>query len=123
MTACKRSGTAGNQTAVNLYPMTDQKYPADSRSRRIPVSRQRNAGLSASHASMGSQRDTLRVTYRLSILLQSPAIAEDCYILVVLFFYFYFYFFFRPPNFRHPWANFRETLPHDAVCAEIVYLL
>ena len=54
-------------------------------------------------------------------LLQSPAIAEDCYILVVLFIF--FYFFFRPPNFRHPWADFRETLPHDAVCAEIVYLL
>jgi len=36
---------------------------------------------------------------------------------------FYFYIFFRPPNFRHPWADFRETLPHDAVCAEIVYLL
>ena len=34
-----------------------------------------------------------------------------------------FYFFFRPPNFRHPWADFRETLPHDTVCAEIVYLL
>jgi len=31
--------------------------------------------------------------------------------------------FFRPPNFRRPWADFRETLPHDAVCAEIVYLL
>ena len=54
------------------------------------------------------------------LLLQLPAIAEDCYILVMLFF---FYFFFRPPNFRHPWADFRETLPHDAVCAEIVYLL
>ena len=55
-------------------------------------------------------------------LLQSPAIAiaiaRDCYILVVLFIY-----FFRPPNFRRPWADFRETLPHDAVCAEIVYLL
>jgi len=36
---------------------------------------------------------------------------------------YFFYFFFRPPNFRHPWADFRETLPHDAVCAEIVYLL
>ena len=49
-------------------------------------------------------------------------IARDCYILVVLFFLFFF-IFFRPPNFRHPCANFRETLPHDAVCAEIVYLL
>jgi len=35
----------------------------------------------------------------------------------------FFYFFFRPPNFRRPWADYRETLPHDAVCAEIVYLL
>ena len=35
----------------------------------------------------------------------------------------YFYFFFRPPNFDRPWADFHETLPHDAVCAEIVYLL
>ena len=35
----------------------------------------------------------------------------------------FFYFFFRPPNFRSPWADFRETLPHDAVCAEIVYVL
>jgi len=30
-------------------------------------------------------------------------------------------YFFRPPIFRRPWANFRETLPHDAVCPEIVY--
>ena len=37
--------------------------------------------------------------------------------------FYFFNFFFRPPNFRHPWADFRETLPHDAVCAEIVYLL
>jgi len=37
---------------------------------------------------------------------------------------FYFLkFFFRPPIFRRPWADFRETLPHHAVCAEIVYLL
>jgi len=36
---------------------------------------------------------------------------------------FFLFFFFRPPNFRRPWADFRETLPHDAVCAEIVYLL
>jgi len=35
----------------------------------------------------------------------------------------YFLFFFRPPNFRHPWADFRETLPHDAACAEILYFL
>jgi len=43
----------------------------------------------------------------------------------VIFFYFFkfFLFFFRPPNFRRPWADFHETLPHDAVCAEIVYLL
>jgi len=41
----------------------------------------------------------------------------------VIFFFIFFIFFFRPPNFRHPWADFRETLPHDAVCAEIVYLL
>jgi len=32
-------------------------------------------------------------------------------------------FFLRPPNFRRPWADYRETLPDDAVCAEIVYLL
>ena len=38
-------------------------------------------------------------------------------------FFLFFYFFFRPPNFRRPWADFHETLPHDAVCAEIVYLL
>ena len=72
--------------------------------------------------------DSERLLYfgRVSFL-QSPAIAEDCYILVVLFFYFFyfyfFYFFFRPPNFCRPWADFHETLPHDAVCAEIVYLL
>ena len=42
--------------------------------------------------------------------------SEDCSILVVLFF---------PSTviFRHPWADFRETLPHDAVCSEIVDLL
>jgi len=38
-------------------------------------------------------------------------------------FFIFFLFLFRPPNFRRPWADFRETLPHDAVCAEIVYLL
>jgi len=71
------------------------------------------------------------------------AIARECYVLVVLFFitvardrdsdserllflvvlFFIFLIFFRPPNFRRPWADFHETLPHDAVCAEIVYLL
>ena len=30
--------------------------------------------------------------------------------------------FCRPPIFRRPWADFRETLAHDAVCPEIVYL-
>jgi len=57
----------------------------------------------------------------LHTLLQSPAIAiaRDCYILVVLF----IIFFFRPPNFRRPWADFHENLPHDTVCPEIVYLL
>jgi len=31
---------------------------------------------------------------------------------------------FSPPQiFRRPWADFRETLPHDAVCSEIFYLL
>jgi len=31
---------------------------------------------------------------------------------------------FSPPQiFRHPWADFCETLPHDAVCSEIFYLL
>jgi len=54
-------------------------------------------------------------------LLQSPAVATaiagDCYILVVLF------IFFRPPNFRPSLADFRATLPDDAVCAEVVYLL
>jgi len=42
--------------------------------------------------------------------------SEDCYVLVVLL------TFFRPPIFRRSWANFREILPHDAVCPEIVYL-
>jgi len=37
--------------------------------------------------------------------------------------YLFIFIFFRPPNFRRPWANFHETLPHDAVYAEIVYLL
>jgi len=35
----------------------------------------------------------------------------------------YFIFFFRPPIFRRLWADFSETLPHDAVCPEIVCLL
>ena len=59
----------------------------------------------------------------ISLLLQSPAVATpiagDCYILVVLF----LKKIFRPPNFRRPWADFRETLPHDAVWADLVYLL
>jgi len=47
----------------------------------------------------------------------ASAIAEDCYILVVLF------CFFPPQIFRHPWADFCETLPHHAMCSEIFYLL
>jgi len=35
----------------------------------------------------------------------------------------YLFIFFRPPNFRPPLADFRATLPDDAVCAEVVYLL
>jgi len=31
--------------------------------------------------------------------------------------------FFRPPIFRRLWADFRETLPPDAVCSEIDYVL
>ena len=30
---------------------------------------------------------------------------------------------FRPPIFRRPWVDFRETLPHKAAYPEIVYLL
>ena len=41
----------------------------------------------------------------------------------LIFFRVIFYSLFRPPNFPRPWADFRETLSHDAVCAEIVYLL
>jgi len=29
------------------------------------------------------------------------------------------FYLFRPPIFRRPWADFCETLPHDAVCPEI----
>jgi len=49
----------------------------------------------------------------------APAIAEDCYVLVMLF----IFLFFSPPIFRRPCAYFCETLPHDPVCPEIVYLL
>jgi len=56
---------------------------------------------------------------KITFFLQSPAYrfsdSEDCYNLVVLF--------FRPPIFRRPSADFRETLPHDAVCPEIIYFL
>ena len=31
--------------------------------------------------------------------------------------------FFPPQIFRHSWADFHETLPHDAVCPEIFYLV
>jgi len=50
-------------------------------------------------------------------LLQSPAIALAKTVI--------FWSCFRPPIFRRPWADFRETLPHNAVglCPEIVYLL
>jgi len=44
-------------------------------------------------------------------------------VIFLIFFFIFFIIFFRPPNFRRPWADFQETLPHDAVCAEIVYLL
>ena len=30
---------------------------------------------------------------------------------------------FHPQIFRRPWADFCETLPHDAVCSEIDYVL
>jgi len=68
----------------------------------------------------------------------ASAIAEDLYFGRVIFtvasdsgrllyfgrvIFFIFFIFFRPPNFRRPWADFHETLPHDAVYAEIVYLL
>ena len=48
----------------------------------------------------------------------AAAIAEDCML----------YFgrvlsFFPTQIFRRPWADFCETLPHDAVCSEIFYLL
>ena len=45
---------------------------------------------------------------------------EDCYILLVLFI---FIIFFRKQIFRRPWTDFRETLPHDAVCSEIDCIL
>jgi len=34
-----------------------------------------------------------------------------------------FFIFFPSTKFSTSLADFRETLPHDAVCAEIVYLL
>jgi len=34
-----------------------------------------------------------------------------------------FLYFFRPFIFQRPWADFRETLPHYAVCTEIIDLL
>jgi len=55
------------------------------------------------------------------ILLWSPVYrfsdSEDCYILTVLF------FLFPPQICRRPWADFRETLLHDAMCPEIFDLL
>ena len=48
----------------------------------------------------------------------APPIAEDCYILAVFYLFSHHRFFDR-----HPWADFRETLPHDVVCPEIFYLL
>jgi len=57
-------------------------------------------------------------------LLQSPAYRfSDTGRLMLYFGRVIFLFFFRPPNFRRPWADFSETLPHDPVCAEIVYFL
>jgi len=59
-------------------------------------------------------------------LLQSPAyrFSDSGRLLYFGRVIFYFKIFFvRPPNFRCPGADFRETLPHHAVCAEIVYLL
>jgi len=41
----------------------------------------------------------------------------------VIFWSCHFYLFFTLQIFRHPWANFCETLLHDAVCPEIFYLL
>jgi len=42
------------------------------------------------------------------------------YDLVALFIFIYF---FCSRNFRRFYADFRETLPHGAVCPEIVYLI
>ena len=47
--------------------------------------------------------------------------SEDCYVLVVLFIFYLVFSVHR--FFRRPWADFRETLPYDAVFPEIVYLL
>ena len=51
-------------------------------------------------------------------LLQSPAIA----IANSVIFWSCYFIFFPPPIYRHPWADFCETLPHDVVCSEILYL-
>jgi len=34
---------------------------------------------------------------------------------VIFWWCYLFLYFFRPPNFRLPWADFRENLVHDAV--------
>ena len=55
-------------------------------------------------------------------LLQSPAYSfsdsKECLL------WSRYFFPFLSTDFRRPWYDFRETLPHDdAVCPEIVYLL
>ena len=73
-----------------------------------------------------SRRATVRLgidTLIANILVFTVARDRDSDSERLLYFGRVIYFFFRPPNFRRPWADFRENLPHDAVCAEIVYLL
>jgi len=56
------------------------------------------------------------------ILFSRPRIARAISETVV-FIYSCNYNFFLSTDFSASWADFRETLPHDAVCPEIAYLL
>jgi len=63
-------------------------------------------------------------SYILVVSLQSPTYRSSNSRRLLYFGRVIFLFsFFQSTDFRRPWADFRETLPHDAVCPEIVYLL
>jgi len=73
--------------------------------------------------SCGDRNGSRRATVGLGIdtlITMAPAIAIAKTVIFWSCYPFHFLVFFRPPIFRRPWADFRETMAHNVVCPEIV---